>query len=933
MKKKIIRCALLTLMTLSMTTNLSSCTNNRTSSQVTQGEKGDKGDTGAKGDTGEKGDKGDTGTGIASVKIDENGNLIITYTDGKVVNAGKVDGYGQNIGYSIAKKFGYQYDYGTWVNQIVSKELGIQYNVELSSDYKTFVYGWDNKSVTLDEFNILLDSRLSDAEVQGHDFIYNNIRDAINACKAGTEEKKMNLYIAPGVYWAHDSQSESTTDAFQITKDCANMSWIGLSDDRRNVVLAFNYGHDEGYAGANPTCFDITGDNFSISNMTIGGYCNVDLEYPLNDSLNVEKRSTNVTQCQLGSYNSDKLYCDNVSFISRLNMNPFVSSKRAFYNNCHFESTDDSMNGSSQAVYLNCDFDFYASKPWYSSFGSTLLNCKFNLVHINTAESNYQYLSKAESRFNVIDCQFVDTTDSYQIGWSDVLSNTFRSYYSNVTYNSKKIDMGAGKNSDKSVDITGTELLKAYKLTTKKGKTIYNIYNLLKGTDSWDPLGQKTLIESMNAQDIPTDMTVSEKSATLETAKTGSDRITLDYSITGLLSTDYKANSSITWSVDGKYKDIVSLTKNEDQSCTVVATNDTDYTEKVLVTAKDKSGLVAVSELTVLPSVLPLSKASNLEISINGNGTASVDYTIADLGTRSDMSRINWYVCDDNTGTNPRHIATGRKDTPLKTIKLREAYIGKYLKAEVESKNIRSDYQEASSVFSTAAIKAEDVDLSLSYDVDLESFVTDNNLKDEEGYWYVNNAAYGTGNKNGFLGYEGLYFTGSKSTAPLFSEIDYTPVNKEYKNMDVTMKVAPGKTAGQGFGSNNNFLEVRIKYDHATNTGYGVRIVRTSGDSTKVQLVERTADGKVNVLAESGNTSVYLTECTIHVWTKDEKLYTHIETSKEQPSTAVDKGYLHEVDLESEITGNTKGGFGAYLESSTGDNTTYIGSISMNWTI
>ena len=37
-----------------------------------------------------KGEKGDTGNGIVKTEIDENGDLIVTYTDGKVVNVGKV---------------------------------------------------------------------------------------------------------------------------------------------------------------------------------------------------------------------------------------------------------------------------------------------------------------------------------------------------------------------------------------------------------------------------------------------------------------------------------------------------------------------------------------------------------------------------------------------------------------------------------------------------------------------------------------------------------------------------------------------------------------------------------------------------------------------------------------------------------------------------
>ena len=61
--------------------------------QGIQGEKGDKGDQGEQGIQGEKGDKGDQGeqgiqgeqgVGIASTTMDENGNIVITYTDGSV---------------------------------------------------------------------------------------------------------------------------------------------------------------------------------------------------------------------------------------------------------------------------------------------------------------------------------------------------------------------------------------------------------------------------------------------------------------------------------------------------------------------------------------------------------------------------------------------------------------------------------------------------------------------------------------------------------------------------------------------------------------------------------------------------------------------------------------------------------------------------------
>ena len=54
------------------------------------GEKGDKGDTGATGEKGEKGDAGADGRGIASIRINESGHLIVTYSDGTSEDAGLV---------------------------------------------------------------------------------------------------------------------------------------------------------------------------------------------------------------------------------------------------------------------------------------------------------------------------------------------------------------------------------------------------------------------------------------------------------------------------------------------------------------------------------------------------------------------------------------------------------------------------------------------------------------------------------------------------------------------------------------------------------------------------------------------------------------------------------------------------------------------------
>ena len=61
-----------------------------------QGVKGEDGATGEKGDTGATGAQGETGAagrGIETAKLDENGHLIITYSDGTSEDAGAVQGY------------------------------------------------------------------------------------------------------------------------------------------------------------------------------------------------------------------------------------------------------------------------------------------------------------------------------------------------------------------------------------------------------------------------------------------------------------------------------------------------------------------------------------------------------------------------------------------------------------------------------------------------------------------------------------------------------------------------------------------------------------------------------------------------------------------------------------------------------------------------
>lgn len=107
----------------------------------------------------------------------------------------------------------------------------------------------------------------------------------------------------------------------------------------------------------------------------------MDLICPLKPELNREKRTNTITQSQLCLTNGEKITAENCNFVSRLNSCPFVGGTRIFFQDCHFKCTDDSLPTS--AVYLNCDFDLYISRPFYntSGTGSVMLGCDFHMFN------------------------------------------------------------------------------------------------------------------------------------------------------------------------------------------------------------------------------------------------------------------------------------------------------------------------------------------------------------------------------------------------------------------------------------------------------------------------------------------------------------------------------------------------------------------------
>ena len=225
------------------------------------------------------------------------------------------------------------------------------------------------KKICLNEHTVYLDGSMDDDEVSQYSYVYNDIRDVFqHALINGSETEPMEVYIAPYVYWIDNPEATDTlqrTEGYSLpygmVVKCEYLHLYGLTDNPYQVVIAGNRGQSNG-ANGNYTLFHFDGDGLKMENLTLGNYCNVDLDYSWNPALNQKKRTNTITQAQLATLSGDKFLAVNCNFISRLNLRPVSGGDRSLYYNCHFESTDDALNGN--AVYEKCSFDFYGGRPF-----------------------------------------------------------------------------------------------------------------------------------------------------------------------------------------------------------------------------------------------------------------------------------------------------------------------------------------------------------------------------------------------------------------------------------------------------------------------------------------------------------------------------------------------------------------------------------------
>ncbi len=801
---------------------------------------------------------------------------------------------------------------------------------------------YQEKTIALGERCFFVDGNLSAEEAAKHPFVFNSFQEAATQLVAGTEKEPMQLYIAPYVYWIDNPddtevrKGKNGREPFGMIIECPYLQLIGLNKNPANVVLAANRGQTQGAVG-NFTMFDFWGDGLLVKDLTMGNYCNVDLDFPLKPQLSREKRMSAITQAHVAYCHGDKAVAENVRFISRLNMNPLNGAKRILFNNCYMECTDDALTGT--GVYLNCTLEFYAPRPFWRSDmgGAVFLNCDFNIRH----NGDKQYFCKAVGPLSIIDCRYHSEKPIYA-GWTATPTNWLRCYQYNVTLNSKPYTIGADKPQN-TICLDSQEGLSAYRIIHNE-KLIYNTYNLLRGDDDWDPLDIKQIIETASEEqqkdysNIPTCLAIEPLVVTIQT---GNEPIKLrattkkhgNYTMT---------NKLVKWRIQNGCETDVKLSTTEGYECVVAATNHDDQTKQLTVIAYTDDGLECAAELTVIPNYINAPTFAKLPSLSIDKGLATLHYEL-NLEGRSDESLVTWYRCTNAKGEEAIPVYVSRFNTPQLTYPLHKEDIGYYLKAVVEPKHLRCEAGKAIQIVSSKPIHRKQINQSNILETNFLNFSTLNQPKIIPGFWTID--GYKPIDTEEYdwqiypekeYWYYGEGINGAIGTGLLQQQrgarLLYTPINDTYQDMSITLQVDPCKTAGQGFGSaTGQYLDLYIKFDTQTLTGYGLRVTRTTKYSNAVDfLLMEYKDGVATPISKPVSAICYRTNCTISLKTIGNKLIAHVETATPLLPPK-DTNLKTEVDLEADIQSNTFGGTGIQHTGSWGENATMLHRLKVEW--
>lgn len=770
--------------------------------------------------------------------------------------------------------------------------------------------------------------------------------DAREAFKAISDKGflKAKIYVAPSVYWLDDpddpgirSNPGNKGTPYAVELKCDSLEIIGLCDNPKDIVFAVNRGQTQGAVG-NFTMFHFFGRSLTLKNLTFGNYCNTDLDYPRNPSLNRVKRHDAIVQAQIGICEStDRLFADNCRFLSRLNLCPFVGSARSLYRDCYFECTDDALSGS--AVYLDCRFTFFSSKPFYSTqeTGAVFLNCDIDCETRGT-----QYFTKIPGMVVAIDTRF-NSNNPIELKWTRD-SSPVRCYQSNITLNSMPVKIDAGRNWLWR-DLTGSSALEAYKIVTQDGETVYNLPNLLGGTDGWDPTDiavkikkeedftKKSLLNRTVAIRIETDKKELQSKG--------------DSTVLKIIPLSWSGNvvelqpEAAKWKVDNA----LVLSEAED-GVLAVSRNSMPEKQTVCVEYDTESKLAGAVEIMVKPYLResPLFKEQPRIIYDKKQKTLNLQYSLK--GNSKDDSEIIWYRSHGYVGNDTIAVQHGRglggmTYTPTK------ADEGCMLSVSVSPKMHDSRqgipvHVVYDKIITSKQIQGGNCEETFLHP-DFSRLPVRERRPGTRGIWCfdifkpVDTAEHDWVAVEGCGWSYGKGFDAASEATGLIqtakgARMSYIPFREKCDEMEVDLTVAPCKGGGQGFGSaTRQYMDICLMFDPVELNGYALRIERTPEyDKAVVFSLMKYSKGCVSVISEEIASDCFRNPCSIKVKVSD-GILTATASTGALPAHNVNPNVKETVELSSavEITGRT--GLCIQHTGSWGPSATVISDLKAFW--
>ena len=776
-------------------------------------------------------------------------------------------------------------------------------------------------------YDYLVDSSLSQDDPANRKF--KTLQAAYAAAAAGTPEKPTVIGVKPDVYLLH--VDEAAPYSIHITKNYVTI--LGLTDDRRKVVFADNRCKDEG-ANNDGFIFVVNANGFTMMNLTLLDYCNIDYEYPGDPSKNLKMRSPVVSQGVVLEASGDKHVYSHVAFLSRLDTT-VISTTRAYFTNIFVEGTEDliSFGGQAVAVFKDSEAYFPDGSGGLASQGLVFIDTVFKAskgMGFYSSEGNTE--KSVGNPDTLIDC--VVPAVPIGVAWLDEAA-PHQNYYS-LTYRLKDSNGKPARIRDSHAGPATYNFSR--ELSVEEAKA-FNPWNLLRAAlpngpvDDWDPAnvraqyqddGSDVFRMSVTAPAAPTGRPAGGLSLSrmvLPTVRTNATDAAVR-----LTSFPTRANATITWSAPSS---LVTLSSTTGNNITISGNNHTDHPEWVIVKASAANGFSAMVPVNVEPAFIdPPKFTAGPVVAAPLNGKVDVHYTLA-LGGHQDQSLINWYQCADTACATPRMVAVSRGDQPLKSYTLTAGDVGRFLRVGIQPRHNISEPGPAVVATTAKPIVAANV-TSTAIHLDFRNFVATENPTIENGEWTVigtwtpeaETSGYGLrisglagtvprGSNNANPATDGSVTVNGERAANPYAALLYQN-DKPTGDMTVRVVMTPDKTAGQGFalsGSPDDAprmerSDIFIKYDPRTKTGYSLRFWRTIQSSGNcVFQLYKIENGVGHPLNDQQDvTGVFKPDTTITLSVAGNKLTAKGSNTKDGET----------LSLEGTIAPNTFGGAGAF---------------------